>query len=52
MNSSDLVISTEGLSKLFGQVQALKALDLRVHPRLIFAFLGLIPHLIPMETLK
>ena len=40
MNSNDLVICTEGLSKSFGEVQALKSLDLRVPPKSIFAFLG------------
>jgi len=40
MNSNDLVISTEGLSKSFGEVHALKSLDLRVPQRSIFAFLG------------
>ena len=40
MNSNDLVISTEGLSKSFGEVHALKSLDLRVPPKSIFAFLA------------
>jgi len=40
MNSNDLVISTEGLSKSFGEVHALKSLDLRVSQKSIFAFLG------------
>jgi len=40
MNSNDLVISTEGLSKSFGDVHALKSLDLRVPQKSIFAFLG------------
>ena len=40
MNSNDLVISTEGLSKSFGEVNALKSLNLRVPPKSIFAFLG------------
>jgi len=40
MNSNDLVISTEGLSKSFGEVHALKTLDLRVPQKSIFAFLG------------
>jgi ABC-2 type transport system ATP-binding protein len=40
MNSNDLVICTEGLSKSFGEVHALKSLDLRVPPKSIFAFLG------------
>jgi ABC-2 type transport system ATP-binding protein len=40
MNGNDLVIRTEGLSKSFGEVQALKSLDLRVPQKSIFAFLG------------
>src|SRR5512139_440656 len=40
MNSNDLVIRTEGLSKSFGEVQALKSLDLRVPQKSVFAFLG------------
>jgi ABC-2 type transport system ATP-binding protein len=40
MNANDLVIRTEGLSKSFGAVHALKSLDLRVPPKSIFAFLG------------
>jgi ABC-2 type transport system ATP-binding protein len=40
MNSNDLVISTENLSKSFGEVHALKSLDLRVPQKSIFAFLG------------
>jgi ABC-2 type transport system ATP-binding protein len=40
MNSNDFVISTEGLGKSFGDVQALKSLDLRVPQKSIFAFLG------------
>jgi ABC-2 type transport system ATP-binding protein len=40
MTSNGFVISTEGLGKAFGEVQALKSLDLRVPPRSIFAFLG------------
>jgi len=40
MNSNDLVINTQGLSKSFGEVQALKSLDLRVPQKSIFAFLG------------
>jgi len=40
MNTNDLVISTEGLSKSFGEVHALKSLDLRVPQKSIFAFLG------------
>jgi ABC-2 type transport system ATP-binding protein len=40
MNTKDFVIRTEGLSKSFGEVQALKSLDLRVPKKSIFAFLG------------
>ncbi|HET9587644.1 MAG TPA: ABC transporter ATP-binding protein [Anaerolineales bacterium] len=40
MISNDLVISTEGLSKSFGEVHALKSLDLRVPQKSISAFLG------------
>ncbi|HEY5670323.1 MAG TPA: ABC transporter ATP-binding protein [Anaerolineales bacterium] len=40
MNSNDLVISTEGLSKSFGEVHALNSLNLRVPQKSIFAFLG------------
>ena len=40
MNSNDFVISTEGLGKSFGDVHALKSLDLRVPQKSIFAFLG------------
>ena len=40
MSSNDLVISTEGLSRSFGEVDALKSLDLRVPQKSIFAFLG------------
>src|SRR5512143_440511 len=40
MNSNGFVINTEGLSKSFGEVHALKSLDLRVPPKSIFAFLG------------
>ena len=40
MNSNDLVIHTESLSKSFGEVHALKSLDLRVPQKSIFAFLG------------
>jgi ABC-2 type transport system ATP-binding protein len=40
MNSNDLVISTVGLSKSFGEIHALKSLDLRVPQKSIFAFLG------------
>jgi ABC-2 type transport system ATP-binding protein len=40
MNTNEFVISTEGLGKSFGDLPALKSLDLRVPPRSIFAFLG------------
>jgi ABC-2 type transport system ATP-binding protein len=40
MNSNDFVICTEGLSKSFSEVHALKSLDLRVPQKSIFAFLG------------
>ena len=40
MNSNELVINTKGLSKSFGDVHALKSLDLRVPQKSIFAFLG------------
>ena len=40
MNSNDLVISTQGLTKTFGEVQALKNLDLQVPQKTIFGFLG------------
>lgn len=39
-SSQPLVIETLGLSKTFKGVQALKNLNLRVHPNSIFAFLG------------
>ncbi len=40
MNSNDYVIRTEGLSRSFGKTPALKALNLRVPQKSIFAFLG------------
>jgi ABC-2 type transport system ATP-binding protein len=40
MNSNDFVINTENLSRSFGEVHALKSLDLRVPRKSIFAFLG------------
>ena len=40
MNASDLIISTQGLSKSYGEVHALKSLSLQVPQRSIFAFLG------------
>jgi ABC-2 type transport system ATP-binding protein len=40
MNANDFVISTEGLSRSFGEVHALESLNLRVPQKSIFAFLG------------
>jgi ABC-2 type transport system ATP-binding protein len=40
MNTNDLVINTENLSRSFGEVHALKALNLHVPQKSIFAFLG------------
>jgi ABC-2 type transport system ATP-binding protein len=40
MSANDYAIHTEGLSKSFGEVHALKSLDLRVPQKSIFAFLG------------
>ncbi len=40
MTANDFVICTEGLGRSFGEVQALKSLDLHVPARSIFAFLG------------
>lgn len=40
MNSNDFVICTEGLSKSYAEVHALKSLNLRVPQKSIFAFLG------------
>jgi ABC-2 type transport system ATP-binding protein len=40
MNATDLVIETQGLSKAYKEVQALKSLDLKVAPNSIFGFLG------------
>jgi ABC-2 type transport system ATP-binding protein len=40
MNANDWAISTEGLSRSFGEVHAVKSLDLRVPQKSIFAFLG------------
>lgn len=40
MSTNDLVISTNNLGKSFGEVHALKNLDLRVPRNSIFAFLG------------
>ena len=40
MNANDLVIRTQGLSKTYGDVEALKNLDLQVPQKSIFAFLG------------
>ena len=38
--ADDLVISTQGLSKSYGDIHALKSLDLKVPKNSIFAFLG------------
>jgi ABC-2 type transport system ATP-binding protein len=40
VNETDLVISTQGLTKTFGEVEALKNLDLQVPQKTIFGFLG------------
>jgi ABC-2 type transport system ATP-binding protein len=40
MNTNDLVINTENLSRSFGAVHALKSLNLHVPQKSIFAFLG------------
>src|SRR5512141_3088780 len=40
MNSNGYVITTQGLSKSFGNIHALKSLDLHVPQNSIFAFLG------------
>jgi ABC-2 type transport system ATP-binding protein len=40
MNTTDLVISTQGLSKSYKEVDALKNLDLQVPDKSIFGFLG------------
>jgi ABC-2 type transport system ATP-binding protein len=40
VNATDLVIRTQGLSKTYGDVEALKNLDLQVPQKSIFAFLG------------
>jgi len=40
MNATDLVICTQGLGKTYGEVTALKNLDLNVPDKSIFAFLG------------
>src|SRR5574342_403840 len=40
MNSNNFVINTENLSRSFGEVHALKSLNLRVPQKSIFAFLG------------
>ena len=40
MNVNDLVIRTQGLSKTYGEVDALKNLSLQVPQKTIFAFLG------------
>jgi ABC-2 type transport system ATP-binding protein len=40
VNANDLVIRTQGLSKTYGDVEALKNLDLQVPQKSIFGFLG------------
>jgi ABC-2 type transport system ATP-binding protein len=40
MNTTELVIKTQGLSKTYGDVEVLKSLDLQVPQKSIFAFLG------------
>ena len=40
MKNNDLVINTQGLSKSYGDIHALKNLDLKVPKNSIFAFLG------------
>ena len=40
MTASDLVISSKGLSKSYGDIHALSSLDLKVPKNSIFAFLG------------
>ncbi len=40
MNTNDLVINTQGLSKSYRNIHALKSLDLQVPQHSIFAFLG------------
>jgi ABC-2 type transport system ATP-binding protein len=40
MAATDLVIETHGLSKTYGEVSALRSLDLAVHHNSIFGFLG------------
>jgi ABC-2 type transport system ATP-binding protein len=40
MNTTDFVINTQGLSKSYSGVQALKSLDLKVPRHSIFGFLG------------
>ena len=40
MNSNDFVICTKGLSKSFGEVYALKSLDLPLLQKAIFTLLG------------
>jgi ABC-2 type transport system ATP-binding protein len=40
VHANDLVIRTQGLSKTYGDVEALKNLDLQVPQKSIFAFLG------------
>ncbi len=40
MSTGDFVINTQGLSKAYNGVQALKSLDLKVPRNSIFGFLG------------
>ena len=40
MNANELIIRTQGLSKTYGDVEALKNLDLQVPQKSIFGFLG------------
>jgi ABC-2 type transport system ATP-binding protein len=40
VNANDLLIRTQGLSKTYGDVEALRNLDLQVPQKSIFAFLG------------
>ncbi len=40
LNTSNLVIDTHGLSKSYGEIHALKPLDLKVARNSIFGFLG------------
>jgi len=40
MTTNELVINTQGLGKSYGDVHALKSLDLKVPKNSIFGFLG------------